>query len=152
MRNKVTFNDKLKIAKYYPGHSGPVTIELNQILGIGEFITSGGPLSDDYYLVLIAPELWFAIPMESHGMTGFVKWLEVEFKTEINTTLANTITEKSRMIYPEQLRVKEFIKCEQYNPKNWIDSLKIKFSIKSDKIIKLDSDISEILKPACNKM
>lgn len=146
MRNRVTFDDKLKTAEYYLGQSGPIKIELNQVLGIGEFTTSDGPLSDDYNLVIITPHIWFAIPMDSDGITGFIKWLEVEFKTEIKTALANSVAENSRMIYPKQLMDKEFIKCEQYKPKNWIDSLKVQLSIKPDKILKLHSDINDILK------
>jgi hypothetical protein len=146
MRNKVTFNNTLKTAEYHLGHSGPIKIDLNQILGIGEFTTSCGLLSHDYNLVLITPNFWFGIPMDSDGITDFIKWLEVEFKTEIKTSLANSVIEKSRMIYPEQLKDKEFIKSEHYKPKNWLDSVKVKFGIKPDKILKLHTEISEILK------
>jgi hypothetical protein len=146
MKNKITFNDKLKKAEYYLGQSGPIKIELKEVLGIGEFTTSGGPLSDDYNLVLIAPKIWFAIPMDSDGIWDFIKWLEVEFKIEIKMILANSVIDKSRMIYPEQLKGKEFVKYEQYNPKDWLDSLKVRVGIKPDKILKLHSDISEMLK------
>ena len=146
LKKKVTFDKKLRTAEYYLGHSGPIKIEIDRVLGIGEFTTSSGLLSEDYNLVLIAPKIWFAIPMDSDGITDLIKWLEVEFKTEIKTVLANSVFEKSRLIYPEQLRDKEFIRSEQYIPKEWLDNLKVRLGIKPDKILKLHTDISEILK------
>jgi hypothetical protein len=146
MANKVIFDDKLKTAEYWLGSSLPIKIELNRVLAIGEFTTSGGPFSDDYCLYLIAPPIWYAIPMDSNGMMDFVKFLEIEFDTEIRTTLANSVTEKSRIIYPARLKDKEFLATELYKPKDWLDRLKVRFGIKPDRILKLHSDMNEILK------
>jgi len=145
MGNKVIFNSTLRTAEYYLGETGPIKIELDQVLAIGEFTTSGGPVSDDYCLYLITPVFWHAIPMDADGMEAFVKWLEVEFNTDLKTALANSVIENSRMMYPEQLREKEFLQFVDYQPKNWFDNLKVRLGLKPDKIFKLHPEVNEIL-------
>jgi hypothetical protein len=145
MRNKVNFNSSLKTAEYYLGETGPIKIDLDQVLAIGELTTSAGPASDDYCLYLITPIFWHAIPMDAEGMEAFVKWLEVEFNTDLKTALANSVTEKSRMMYPEQLREKQFLQFADYQPKDWFDKLKVRLGLKPDKIYKLHPEVNEIL-------
>lgn len=145
MGNKVTFDSAVKTAEYYLGETGPIKIEISQVLAIGEFTTSAGPASDDYCLYLITPIFWHAIPMDAEGMEPFVKWLEVEFNTDLKTTLANSVIENSRMMYPEQLREKQFLQFADYQPKDWFDKLKVRLGLKPDKILKLHPEVNEIL-------
>lgn len=88
-------------------------LKISDIKIIGELTTSGGPISDDWFLVFVMnKETWYQISMYSENIKEVLKELSQLLKAEIFGTLFYSTSWKTNVIYPKDAQGKELFLSE----------------------------------------
>jgi hypothetical protein len=84
-------------------HSDADEITAKSLAIIGEYTTSGGPMFDDHFLVVVYRNTrWVRYPMgEAHPV---IARLEQVTGTKLAFALSNVTTESSRILFPSELK------------------------------------------------
>jgi hypothetical protein len=86
------------------------TLDIDKLKVIGEFITSAGPWNDDWFLVFANKlDAGWEVPIEA-STKQFWAQLSHKMKQELIPSLAASVTNASRIIYPKELAGEELFR------------------------------------------
>ena len=106
---KVRFQDNFVFWDYQDKNI--LQINADDIVVIGEYTNSDGPLVDDWFLTFVTRNgQWQSISRYADNIDKVLQFLSSKFQSELETTLTNSAQWKSVIMFPLSLKGKPLFK------------------------------------------
>ncbi|MBI2922815.1 MAG: hypothetical protein HYY18_17315 [Planctomycetes bacterium] len=106
-------------SKVYPSFR----IRTELIRAIGEYTNQSGPVSDDYFLVLLTPHGSFEASFYACGRDEFMRELREIFPGLLDFGLCNSADFQSRVLWPPELSGHELYRFQPKKPVGLVERL-----------------------------